>query len=424
MNYVPIKFILARDFRNLQEVKIDFTESPIVSLVGENESGKSSVIKAVTTVGANLDPNRQKEYIRTGTQGFLVGICFDDDDHTIVVRQKGNGLNCYFVQKLGKVVWSVTKMDDSSVPPEVQKYVGFVLEPETKELLNVRTYEDLMIFIHTANSTNYKIMYNALKVESLMKAKRLGQLEMNTYKSEINKAEQSIATLTDQLRKIKLVDLDPLIAIQSKLRGERDALKDIESTASLKDKLLKLESESSLLDHSKDLVNIDEMEAYLLNSVSSNVEKLKSLNKELVNLDEIDSLESIDTDTVEKMNNILSMLRKLNELSTNIYADIDKAETIDLIIVDRLQRTKNEVGKLNEVDNKLNLYGSVPDELNISDLKMFDDIFSKMKSIEQYDSQIAELNTEITKIEDYLKQSGVMVTTCRNCGSTVIYGEV
>lgn len=36
-NYSPIKKVYIKNFRNIGEATIDFTESPIVSLIGENE---------------------------------------------------------------------------------------------------------------------------------------------------------------------------------------------------------------------------------------------------------------------------------------------------------------------------------------------------------------------------------------------------
>ena len=35
-------------------------------------------------------------------------------------------------------------------------------EPETKEYLHIRTYEDKLLFVVTPNSTNYKVMYNSI----------------------------------------------------------------------------------------------------------------------------------------------------------------------------------------------------------------------------------------------------------------------
>lgn len=424
MKYTPIKAILARNFRNLEEVIVDFTESPIVSLVGENEAGKSSVIKAIQTVGANLDPNRQKEYIRTGADGFVVAIKFADEDETTVVRQKGPGINGYFVQKGNDVVWSVQKMDDNTVPQEVQKYVGFVLEPETKELLNVRTYEDLMIFIHTSNSTNYKIMYNALKVESLMRAKRIGQQEANSCKRAINDAEASVETLTEQLRKIKLVDLDPMLAIKDRLHKEQDVIRKTEEATRNYVKLQELDKQSRDLQQIGDLKAIDTMEVYLLNSVKDNLEKVSELNKKLGLFDKIDSLEAIDDSQIKLMDSILNMKARLFDSRVDAFKDIDRVELIDVNSISRLGDIIKEKDKLESLDRSINLYKTNLPEIDENSLTAMVDIKSKKQSLAQYDRQIIDIKNVISQYEEVLKQSGVHVTTCSNCGETVVFSEV
>ena len=424
MKYTPIKAILARNFRNLEEVIIDFTESPIVSLVGENEAGKSSVIKAIQTVGANLDPNRQKEYIRTGADGFLVAIKFADEDETTVVRQKASGINGYFVQKGNDVVWSVQKMDDNTVPSEVQKYVGFVLEPETKELLNVRTYEDLMIFVHTSNSTNYKIMYNALKVESLMKAKKAGQVEANACKRAINDAEASVETLTEQLRKIKLVDLEPMLAIKDRLQKEQDAIRKTEEAARNYVELQKLDKQFKDLRQIESMETIDSMEAYLLVGAKDNARRVSELNKKLKLFDEIDGLETIDDGQLKLMDSIINLKRKLTDSKIGAFADIDKVELIDTSSLSKLESVVESIEKLKNLDRNIKIYNVNFPDIDDNSLNVMRDIQDKKCRVKDYDTQILGIQNVIKQYEDVLKQSGVHVTTCSNCGETVVFSEV
>lgn len=424
MKYAPIKAILARNFRNLEEVIVDFTESPIVSLVGENEAGKSSVIKAIQTIGANLDPNRQREYIRTGANGFLLAIKFADEEQTMVVRQKGPSINSYWVQKDANVVWSVQKMDDSSVPQEVQKYMGFVLEPETKELLNVRTYEDLMIFIHTSNSTNYKIMYNALKVESLMRAKKIGQQEANACKRIINDAEASIETLTEQLRKIKLVDLEPVLVIKQRLQSEQDIIRKTEEAASCYVKLQELDKQSEILRQVSSLETIDIMEAYLLNSVRGNLRKVSDLNKKLKLFDGIDSLEVIDENQIKMMKSILDMKRRLSDSKAEEFAEIEKAELIDVNTLVNIRTALENKDKLGNLDSKIQLYSESLPVIDTSSLDMLTELEKEKEQLSSYDNQIRQIQLKIKEFEQLMKESGVLVTTCSNCGKTVIFSEV
>ena len=74
-SYSPIKTIYIKNFRNIGEAIIDFTESPIISLIGENEAGKTSVVKAFAVAALHAYPRDQKDFIRDGTNGF--GVCIE-----------------------------------------------------------------------------------------------------------------------------------------------------------------------------------------------------------------------------------------------------------------------------------------------------------------------------------------------------------
>ena len=138
-NYSPIKKLYIKNFRNLGEVTIDFSESPIVSLIGENESGKTSVVKAFSVCALHSSPRDQKDYIRDGTDGF--GVAIELEDNTLITRVKRQSLNWYSLKNPDGTVWNTSKIE-GGLPPAIQKVLGLIEEPETKEYLQVRTYED------------------------------------------------------------------------------------------------------------------------------------------------------------------------------------------------------------------------------------------------------------------------------------------
>ena len=55
MQYSPIKSFRLKNFRNLGDVTIDFTESPIIALKGDNEAGKTSVVLGAAVLGLNAN---------------------------------------------------------------------------------------------------------------------------------------------------------------------------------------------------------------------------------------------------------------------------------------------------------------------------------------------------------------------------------
>ena len=108
--YSPIKKIYIKNFRNLGEVEIDFTESPIVCLLGENEAGKTSVIKAFSVCALHSTPRDQKDYIRDGTQMF--GVKIELQDGSSVTRLKTATVNKYVVEKADGTKWETNKISE------------------------------------------------------------------------------------------------------------------------------------------------------------------------------------------------------------------------------------------------------------------------------------------------------------------------
>ena len=457
--YYPIKAILLQDFRSVQRFIVDFTESPIVSVVGDNESGKSSVTKALQTLGANMKSRSQKDYIRTDTQGFTLAIKFTDPEDTMVVRMKAKrGVNGFSVQKGDKVVWSCTKMDDGSLPPEIQKYMGFIIEPETQELLNVRTYEDLMMFVSTPNGTNYKVVYNALKVNNILNAKKAGQKDLSACHNRIGVREQKIGILNEQLRKIQLIDLDPLLRVKENIRNSYDGIAKLESANAISDRLNEIDRSCESLSGLSGVGSIDEMLVYALNSAMASKEKIDSLNKNLKELDEIQTLETFDMDLMNLLDTGLKTKEKLDSISDGAYADIldvenvdyekvrvlntalelkarlaeldssecsliDQADVIDLTTFELLERALKERDKLLAIERDASKYASVSSDIDISVMGLFDEAFEIIKHMSELDKREAETRELLKADTGVLMSFGVEVTTCPNCGETVIIGQ-
>ena len=415
MDYAPIKAIMLKNFRSLEQMIIDFNESPIISIVGDNEAGKSSITKAMQTIGANLNPNTQRDYIRTDTDGFIVAVKFADPENTMVVRLKSRSINSFRVQKGDKVVWGVDKMDSSEVPPEIQKYMGFVIEPETKELLNVRTYEDLMVFIHTASSSNYKVIYNALKVDNILRAKKAGNRELLDHKRALNEAEGSVATLTEELRKIRLPDISPLLSVR-----------DIENCINIRNRALEIDRETAKLRDLEHSPELDEFMVSTLNEAISLKEKEIRYGEILKSLDEISSLPEIDEKIVENIVACVDLKDKLSSSEYEAYVDVAKLNEIEVGGLERLLDGIECLKQLRSIDDTIENVTACAGNIDVIDLSVLESIERALADKEKIDSMDAEANnlqTEINKLETEMKQMGVRVATCPRCGETVIMGE-
>ena len=426
-NYSPITKIKVRNFRNIGDAEIDFTKSPIVTLVGENEAGKTSIIKAFSTCALHANPRDQKDYIRDNTTMFGVEITLADG--TQVVRIKENaGMNMYRVIHPDGSVWDTGKITDG-LPEEVQKVMGLIDEPETNEFLHVRTYEDKLLFVVTPASTNYKVMYNALKVEQLTKAIKLGSTEVNTLKSDINRNEVSIQTLNNQLRQVKTYDLEPLLEIKDRLSSQLKTLEKLEKLNNLVDKLNRSESQLGALA----LINI-----YKLDTISEVVaSKILSANRLLNNkaekvnccdkLSEVNNINEISIDVITRLDNLKSKINQLNNKTIEAGSLIHIANISDIS-----ESRVMQITKVNSLIDKLNILiksASIIDtsqctEISQSDIKVISTLESlktKYQAIELKKQELTQVVDYIEKVQDYLKQCGVAVEACPKCGEAVVF---
>ena len=427
-NYTPISKLYIRNFRNLGDVEISFKESPIVTLVGENEAGKTSVIKSFATCALNANPRDQKDYIRDGTKMF--GVCIELEDGTQVTRIKElSGINSYQIKDpSGNMVFSTNKLSEG-LPVEVQKLIGLIAEPETNEFLHIRTYEDKLLFVVTPNSTNYKVMYNALKVEQLTKAIKNGSNEVNALRGEINTNELSIQTLGAQARDIRIVDIEPLKEVRDRIKSQLAILDRIEALKVLVDKVNNCEEQLgalALLDRFK-LEPINEVLAIKLNSTS----RLFNKNLESANLlsrfSELNDLSEIDTNIINRVSNLIdkkaSLEDKIRRAGSLVHVS-ELAEISEIIPVHLnklgalIYKLKTDTEQLSHID--VSSCSEIEQSLIDSMTKMLKvvPLIEKVKADTEEEKKMTDY---VVQVEDYLKQCGVAMESCPKCGEAVIF---
>jgi len=335
----PIKSIYVKNFRNIGEVKLDFTESPIISLKGDNESGKTSIVKAFAVCALHAYTREQKSYIRDGTNGF--GVAIELEDGSMVSRIKTNAINRYEVIDKDGNKWDTNKIDGAKLPIYVQEIMRLVEEPETREFLQVRTYENQLLFVTTSSSTNYKVMYDALKIEQLTKAIKLGSDESNKLKSDINKNDIKIEALMNNLKGIRIYDLEPLVNIRDRLKDQLESVGKLERAGdisnTIKDGRMRLGRIGMIDKYGLGELDLVQVNRYV--NIYRLVYKQKELILRLKKFREINTLNNIDT-TVE--NKIAYIMAKRDELEDKI------SSTVEL-------RKLGELGELREYEaEKLN----------------------------------------------------------------------
>ena len=424
-NYSPIKEIRIRNFRNLGDVSLDFTESPIISLVGENESGKTSVVKAFGVCAAHQDPRSQKDFIRDGTNGF--GVAIELEDGTLITRMKTTTANVYRVQNADGTVWEANKLE-YTVPKAVSDVMGLIEEKETKELLQIRTYEDQLLFVITPASTNYKVMYDALKISQLTRAIKVGNTEVNDLKSKINTAEHSIDTLESSLRKIRIFDLEPAINIKNKLINDLSILDKLDKALSLNQDIKQKRKQIGTIDRLfiDNIQPIDEVTVTRVNQAARILEEIRMNSvyreayKPIIGQNDID---------INAINNIEQAFTRRENLinaknQSKCYTDLYNANGINEMAISLLDRAnevrkslKNQISNLSVIDIK---NAESIDDARIQKIYTMESATELKSKIVEYKKYEKQLVSYVEQIVQWLKSIGVATTDCPNCGESVI----
>lgn len=463
-NYSPIKTIFIKNFRNIGEAQLDFSDSPIISLIGDNEAGKTSVVKAFAVCALHAEPRSQKDFIRDGTKGF--GVAIELEDGTIVRRMKSTGSNSYTIIRPDGTSWELGKTE-SVIPQEVQNVMGLKEEPETKEFLHIRTYEDRLLFVSTPASVNYKVMYDALKIDDITTAIKNGNSEANKLKQEISSAEGGIDTLTESLRAIRVYDMTHLLNIKARLVKEKEQLTKLIQLASLSSKINEQKAQlgalSDLLSHGDLEVNereathidsiqrikasitnstaqlgamsellsgraqeIDESQLTKIISAQRTLNAIANSNERIKKISELDSAEEINIDQFLRIQSLASRKSVLesSKIKAGTMLELNEANEVDVTELDHLIKAVSLIGQIaykEQESSKCDVSGASLVEQSDFDIVM------KANTIIAYRDKINTQNYEKTQYDNYCKQMtdylraiGAAVEICPSCGEQVV----
>ena len=424
--YSPIKQIWIKDLRNIGEVKVNFDESPIVSLIGENEAGKTSVVKAFSVCALHSTPKDQKDYIRDGTNGF--GVEIELEDGTVITRIKTTTGNRYRVKNPDGTVYDTTKIDSSSAPVEVQRVMGMIEEPETKEYLQVRTYEDQLLFVVTPASTNYKVMYDALKVDQITRAIKSGSKEVNELKHVIDANENGIQTLTNSLKAVKVYDITSLLNIKARLESELSVINSLEEAARLVDRIKRAEAELGAIAEidKAGLQDISELEAVQISDSLSLLTKLTRLNKLLSTYSLADTAENIDIPVYQS---IIDTYIKKVELDRAIFAnesmvrigDAEEVNEVELITMTSIAELRDKLSSLTNQLRRIDTAGAeLIEQSDFNTVTMLESVNAGFTRLWQLETAYKQCDDYCSQVQSYLKSLGAAVETCPNCGEDIV----
>jgi predicted ATP-dependent endonuclease of OLD family len=417
--YSPIKRWGIKNFRNLGEVEFPF-DTPIVTLVGDNEAGKTSVVKTFAVLGANGYATEQKDYIRDNTKGFLIEC--ELSDGTTVKRVKTASENAFEILSADGEVYAADKIDRGyGTPVELERVMGMMVEPETKELLQIRTYEDSLLFVLTKSSENYKVMYNALKVGNLTRAISIGNQQANGYRNAIDEYSVKAETLESELESIKDID----IASAVRLKGEIERLSRI--VAGLTGLIKRLdaadESEARLRVYAG-VAGIREESESVGHSFKSLVERLGAQERIGARLSAVSKIDSIsmekDVDGVVKL---LSRLRDRERLKSvaEVFMGLATVQEERESVLTGLLSLSKRVLDGERLAGAVSAFTGLPEgEVDISMLSRLRGLVGRIESLKSAETELSRVQEKASESYAALKATGAEVMVCPNCGADIV----
>ena len=185
------------DFGCLDEITLDMSQ--VVALKGNNESGKTSIIKALELL--MLGGTNAGKYIRSGCRDFRVAGYVSGIDKTVVRTAKGykiydGDVTEKSAEKGAKPITTVDKLTSNETPEVVAKIFNLQRNAVTGNMLGSRGYAGKVPFVQTTATENYAIVSEEMGVKPFRDAAYGGILEAG-------RLEKKAKVLADNLSNLK-----------------------------------------------------------------------------------------------------------------------------------------------------------------------------------------------------------------------------
>ncbi|MEZ0323890.1 MAG: SMC family ATPase [Hydrogenothermaceae bacterium] len=384
-----LKKLTLRNFLIHSDSEIEFNPVGITAIIGENGSGKSSIIEAIqfALFGSSSKGNK-KDLIKWGKKEALVELEFENSlglfkiARTISYNDSGSSMLCKYEK--GQFIQYYQK----NLNKEIPKIIGLTLKTfRTAAVVKQGEIEGL---INKKPSEREKIMEELLGIQY--------------YQRVIKQYSENKKYIERKLEELELqkVDIKQLKEKKSELQKDLSVVE--EKIKSLEDDLKEKKNQfQSVLDILKDIEiahNQIESKEKLINMLKADIEKLSK------NLEEIQQIESKFEEVKKRYENFLSLKDKLNLIS-----DIEKLQIQNLSLEEKINKLKEGIEFIDNFKSvaetfkkKENDYKNILNLIEISNKKQGQ--INQIKTIiEQLSQQLQQLEQEMKSIAETLKQN-------------------
>ena len=178
-NLTGLRRVRLQNVQSIADLTLDFEQKGVYRLVGDNEIGKSAILRGIRALFHNVSRNSYKEYISDWATSFVVEGWFYDGGY-VKLSRGANDFYEWSIPSGGNLV----EKTDGKVPPELQEYFNLYTENDKSRItLNFNLQGDILPFVDTTASDNYWLSQKAFGTNILLNASK----NLKSENSEINK---------------------------------------------------------------------------------------------------------------------------------------------------------------------------------------------------------------------------------------------
>lgn len=340
---MKIKSLYIENFQSIKRLRLNFRENEFLGIMGENNVGKTSIIRAINLLATAAETRHvKKHYVRKGAKNLTIVLETYEGDKITLVRGKDN---YYLIQDKDGNIEEYPSNANSRVPERVLEILDLFVDVETKQTYNIVTGANKLPLFSSTPSANYKLMQKILRLDEVNDAMQKMKEDIAKIDSELTMVQLSAESVKQQIEEIDK-ELEDEIILENQLTFLEKQKKNLYAL----DKYIDLNEQLTELKKGYTPVLLDKEALFKLGKSISNLEKLEKiirlseqiseLEKSKVKVDKpsnelITKLEN-DLKVCEKLESYLKKYKELRDLNKSLIK-IEKPN-VDLSVVEKLEK--------------------------------------------------------------------------------------
>lgn len=392
---MKLKKLKIENFQSISKIEFNYEETGVFYYRGDNNIGKSSILKAINTLFFNASNMAYKSYIRDGEDSFYISM----EDYNGNVVMLARGVEDFYV-------WNINgesgRYDRTSgrVPQELVDYFGMYYDDKTKESANIRLPRATLLGVDSTAGENNYLLQKALNSEVYTLAykkadkKRKAILKENDllfkYHDNVKESIEGMSLEEDERKLDEMNNFKGVLEDEfTKLNNIQNVIQTIEKTMTYREAYKNLKGAVEIF---------DEFETEHLKS--EDITKLVKTDTLITRLEERQvELTSLVNETSESLNEIQGMMGKLDDLKA-------LRQTIERTV--QLKKEQKRLSNIEELDNEaiklLEEYESIKEV--VQHYTVYEDLESQLNKNKEELSNLVEEEKELEEELGYCPMCG------------------